>query len=100
MNQDVLGRIRQLVRDVAEQDVEIALDDNLFKLALLDSVLLIDLVARIERGFGIAVADREMAPDNFLTIERITLFVTQKLDAARGDALGAAPPADRTEIGK
>jgi acyl carrier protein len=79
-NEHVYTSLREMVQQVAQQQVEIAPSDNLFKLALLDSVLLIDLVQRIERAFGIRVADREMAPDNFLTLERMTFFVNGRLN--------------------
>jgi len=75
-----------LVR-VIEDDVVIGVEDNLFQFGVLDSVLLIRLVGEIEKTFAISVTDREMIPDYFLSINRMSLYVLGKL--AQSDS----PPA-------
>jgi acyl carrier protein len=84
VDQELLGRLRGLLKAVTEEDVNVAPDENLFKVGLMDSMLLIRLVERIEQEFKISVADREMSPDYFLSLERMSLFVQKKLAEAEG----------------
>lgn len=71
--------MRELLIKVTDEEITVGPEDNLFQLGVLDSVLLIRLVGEIEKTFGIAVADREIVPDYFLSIRRVGLFVRSKL---------------------
>ncbi len=81
---EMTDRLRQLLQEVVDEKLSIGTDDNLFKLGILDSVLLIQLVTRLESQFGISVADREMVPDNFLSLDRIRLYLAQKMGGTNG----------------
>lgn len=83
MDKDLLEHLRRLLQTVSEEDVHVEPDENLFKMGLLDSMLLIRLVEQLERDFQIRVADREMSPDYFLSLDRIGLFVQHKLAEAQ-----------------
>ena len=88
MAKDGLERqIRAILANVVEDDVVVGIDDNLFQLGVLDSVLLIRLVNELETTFNISVTDREMVPDYFLSLHRLSLYVQRKL------AQSAAAPA-------
>ena len=76
---EMTERLQGLLQEVVDEKLSISTSDNLFKLGILDSVLLIQLVNRLETQFGISVADREMTPDNFLSIDRIHLYLTEKM---------------------
>lgn len=86
MDKELLEQLRRLLQSVSEEAVQVEPDDNLFKMGLLDSMLLIRLVEQLERDFQITVADREMSPDYFLSLERIHLFVQHKLAEATAGA--------------
>jgi acyl carrier protein len=75
----IIESLQVILQETAEERLQITSADNLFALGLLDSVRLIELVARLEKQFGIAVQDREMVPDNFLSLERINLYLQRKL---------------------
>jgi acyl carrier protein len=83
---DLQRQLRALLSKVADEEIAVGLDDNLFQLGVLDSIFLIRLVSEIEKTFGISVADREMIPDYFLSIHRVSLYVQEKLAQS-----GAAP---------
>jgi acyl carrier protein len=55
--------------------------DHLLENGLLDSLGVLDLVAHLEQEFGIAVADEDLVPENFGTLERIAAFVAGKRGA-------------------
>ncbi len=83
VNTELKQRIQLLLCDVvANGDVaeELQPDDNLFQLGILDSVLLVRLVEKMEDVFAIAVEDRELSPDYFLSIERMALYVEHKIN--------------------
>lgn len=61
--------------------------DNLLESGAIDSMGILDIVGFLEREFSIAVADDELVPENFQTIDCLTAFVEKK--APRG-ARGAA----------
>lgn len=51
---------------------------SLLGTGVLDSTGALDLVAYLEREFGIRVADEELVPENLDSIERIAGFVDRK----------------------
>lgn len=75
---DLERQLRALLVSVVEDDVAVGVEDNLFQLGILDSVLLIRLVSELEKTFNISVTDREMVPDYFLSLHRLSLYVQQK----------------------
>lgn len=52
--------------------------DTLLESGILDSLGVLDLVHFIEQEFSIAVADDELVPENFQTIDRIAAFIGNK----------------------
>ena len=56
----------------------VAIDQSLIGSGVLDSVRLLQLIAFIEKRFGIQIADAEMVADNFKTIARIAAVIESK----------------------
>jgi acyl carrier protein len=60
---------------------EMGLDESLISSGVLDSMILLQLVAFIEDQFGITVEDEELIPDNFETINHMVTLVERKRPA-------------------
>jgi acyl carrier protein len=58
-------------------------DESLLELGVVDSTGVLDLLNFVEEEFGIAVADEELAPDNFDSINKLAAFVVRKTTPAR-----------------
>jgi len=52
--------------------------DSLIEHGIIDSLGIMKLLAYLEQSFGIKVADEELLPVNFETIESISSFVRSK----------------------
>lgn len=63
-------------------DDELNRDDSLLGLGIIDSTGVLELVAFIEKSFGLKVDDRELVPENLDSIENIVSFVSKKLQMA------------------
>ena len=53
-------------------------DESLLEAGALDSTAALELVAFLEKTFGIQVADAEIAPENLETVNRIVAFIERK----------------------
>lgn len=62
---------------------DIADDASLLDEGVVDSMGVLGLVLFVEEQFGIAVAEREVVPDNFDSIDALAAFVQGRLDWAR-----------------
>jgi acyl carrier protein len=56
--------------------------DALLESGILDSLGILDLVTYLEREFSITVADDELVPENFQSIERVAAFIQSKSSRA------------------
>jgi acyl carrier protein len=52
--------------------------DSLLDTGIVDSLGILDLVAFLEKSFGIRVGDEELSPLNFDSIESVARFVAAK----------------------
>jgi acyl carrier protein len=52
--------------------------DALLESGILDSLGVLDLVSFVEQEFSVVVADDELVPENFQTIDRIAVFIQRK----------------------
>jgi acyl carrier protein len=57
--------------------------DPLLDSGIIDSLGILDLVAFIEKEFGVHVSDEELMPENFQTVDALAAFVQQKSNGAR-----------------
>jgi acyl carrier protein len=56
--------------------------DALLESGALDSQGVLEVVSFLEERFAISVADEDLVPENFQTIDRITSYIRSKIDAA------------------
>lgn len=56
--------------------------DSFLENGVLDSMNVMELVLFLEQQFGIQVADHEIVPDNFDSIQKMTSFVQSKQQIA------------------
>jgi acyl carrier protein len=74
---DLRDQIVRLFADRLNLDVPSGGTD-LFEAGALDSMAFVELLAHLEREFGIAVSLQDLEMDNFRTIERIAGFVAAR----------------------
>jgi acyl carrier protein len=53
-------------------------DQDLLAADLIDSLAITELVTFLEASYGIRVADEDLTPENFKSVDSITAFVTRK----------------------
>jgi len=53
-------------------------DESLLESGLIDSLAIFMLVSFLEKQFGVNIADEDIVPGNFETINQIVAFVTRK----------------------
>lgn len=75
--------IRALLMDngLLARDVEVDDAQSLIGAGALDSLRLIDVVATLEQRFGIKVADDDLTPENFDSIQSLSTYVSARLAA-------------------
>jgi len=80
MNQAIENQIRNFLSHhfPSARKKELGCREALLENGIVDSLGILDLVTFIEGKFAIAVADDELTPDNFYSIEKIALFVESK----------------------
>ena len=52
--------------------------DSLLDAGIIDSMLMLDLIAHLERTYAIAIGEDDMVPENFDSIEAIARYVERK----------------------
>lgn len=86
-SRDVAGLIRDYIaRNLlfSDADFEYTDDVSFLEEGIIDSLGVIELVSFIEKQFGVRVADHELVPDNFDSVNKLVGFVGGKL--LRGEA--------------
>ena len=59
--------------------IKIGERDSLFRSNLLDSMMLVRLISRIEEDYNIQISSREIIPANFDTVGSIVKFIEKKV---------------------
>lgn len=77
---DVLETIKTYVVEnfLFGDDSRIGPETNFLENGILDSTGVLELVGFLEDKFGIRVEDDEMVPDNLNSLEKITLYISNK----------------------
>jgi acyl carrier protein len=78
-------RVRRFIADnflFREDRASVADTESLLEAGLIDSTGILELVAFLEKDFGIRVDDADIVPDNLDSIRRIVGYVEAKLTAA------------------
>lgn len=63
-------------------------DEDIFALGFVNSLLAMQLVAFVEKEFGIQVADEDLDLDNFRSINAISSLIARKAGAPAGAPQG------------
>jgi acyl carrier protein len=81
---EIAGIVTSYVRDelARSEPASLGPTDSLISSGILDSIGLLRLVLFLEERFQVKVADGDLVPDNFETIERIVSFVESRSAAA------------------
>ncbi len=66
-----------------EDEGAVADSDSLIKKGIVDSTGILELISHLEESFAIQVAEEEMVPANFESIDAMTAFLGRKLEAAK-----------------
>jgi acyl carrier protein len=61
------------------EGAELTEEQSFLENGIIDSTGVLELVAFLEERYAIAVADRELLPENLDSISNVTRFVTRKL---------------------
>jgi acyl carrier protein len=69
-----------------QDDDDFGDDMSFLEKGIIDSTGVLELVSFIEETYGISVADEELVPDNFDSLNRLSAFVLQKRDNGEGNA--------------
>jgi acyl carrier protein len=80
-------RIRDFLIDEANWDgsrAELTDELPLIENHVIDSMLLLRMVAWMESEYGISIGDADVVPSNFGSIERISKLIASKLEQANG----------------
>jgi acyl carrier protein len=82
---DINKEIKKYVKDrFMNGDANKLTDDkSLFETGIIDSLGVLHLVSFMEQKFNIEVADEEMVPENFETINKLVIFTREKMALAR-----------------
>lgn len=75
---DRRARISAILRQVARNEDLPAPDASLFESGYLDSFGLPDLVAALEKEFGLTIPDADLNPRKFESIERIEAYLESR----------------------
>ena len=68
-------KIAEIVKRVSHSDVAPDAEESLFDSGYLDSFALTDMVAELEREFGIAIPDSDLTPRRFDSLARIDQYI-------------------------
>jgi len=74
-------RLREHAREAIGATIDDP-DEDIFSLGFVNSLLAMQLVAFVEKEFGVAVGDEDLDLDNFRTINSIAALVARKRGAA------------------
>ncbi|HWM16744.1 MAG TPA: acyl carrier protein [Microbacterium sp.] len=63
-------------------------DQSFLESGVIDSTGVLELVAFLEQRYGIAVADRELLPENLDSVQNVSRFVARKLETQGAQVAG------------
>jgi acyl carrier protein len=75
---DKKDKLLKILTDVAKKPISPDPSESLFDSGLLDSFALTDLVAGIEKEFGMTIPDADLNPRKFDSVERIIEYLESR----------------------
>ena len=87
-NKDAILRIREFVlqKFPLARKRKIANCDRLLESGIIDSLGVLEIVAFLQQELSVAVADEDLTPENFQSIECMAQFVARSLELQPGSA--------------
>lgn len=81
MVSDYVGEVRSFVvaNYLLGRGDGLSSDDSFLEHGIIDSTGILELVSHLEETYGIEVADDELNPNNFDSINKIAAYLTRKL---------------------
>ena len=77
---NIKAQIRQHIADAilfSENGYEFADGDSFLEHGILDSMGVMELVHFVEESYGIKVANHDLTPDNFDSVERLAAYISR-----------------------
>jgi len=78
MNEDMQEKLTAIVRGISGKATNPDPDESLFDAGYIDSFALVDMVAEIEREFGIKIPDADLNPRRFNSLTRIGEYLNSR----------------------
>jgi len=87
LHKDIEERVRGIILERVPKARKEALanNDELLSGGLLDSLGILDVVTILEKEFNITVADEDLVPEYFESIDRISAFIFKKSSVAESN---------------
>ena len=84
-DQTIQYQIRSFIQQTFPAARTSAINDHspLLNSGIIDSLGTLDVVAFMERSFGIEIADDDLVPENFASIHTLASFVQHKIDLTK-----------------
>ena len=74
--------IRELIFNnylIGKEDEELSNDDSFLEKGVIDSTGVLELIMFVEETYGIEVADEEVIPDNFDSVNKLCKYIGRKI---------------------
>ncbi len=72
-------KIREIVKRVSNKKIAPSVDESLLDFGYMDSLALTDMVAELEREFGLTIPDADLSPRRFDSITRIEHYLDSRV---------------------
>jgi acyl carrier protein len=83
MPEAVAATLREFIAEnfLFRADAEVSNDQSLLDSGVIDSTGVLELIAFLEKTYGITIADEEIIPENLDSIDNMTNYLSTKLAA-------------------
>jgi len=80
--QTIADKIKKFLLQQFPATKNVGNDDSLLNNGLIDSLGILEVVAFMEKEFGITVSDEDLLPENFGSVGSLINFIQQKTNGA------------------
>ncbi len=85
VNMNIEKQIREYLTEevlFSDDSIEYSNDDSLLEAGVVDSVAVMEMILFVEETFNVEVADQEIIPDNFDSVNRLANFIRSKIGSS------------------
>ncbi len=85
VNMNIEKQIREYLTEevlFSDDSIEYSNDDSLLEAGVVDSVAVMEMILFVEETFNVEVADQEITPDNFDSVNRLANFIRSKMGSS------------------